>query len=156
MLGDATEEWVGEVWVSTTLRFGSERIRLLVTSSRIIVDHAGKRGPGAVAGTSILGSLSSGLESLIKGGSDSVSRRRVEKMSPGQVLHAHKDNFALPYNQVVSVTVEKALPQNRVTILTRDDKYEFITSTLFDTVVSLFSKTLADKLTTKKQQEQSS
>jgi hypothetical protein len=154
-LSGSPEEALGEVWVSTKLRFGSERIRLLITSGRIIVDHAGKRGPGAVAGTSILGELSRGLESLLRSGTDSVNRRKVEKMTPSQVLHAHKDNFPISYSEVVNVTVEKTLPQNRITILTNDDKYEFLTSTLFDTVVALFSKTLSDKLTARKLPEHS-
>lgn len=155
MLSGPTEEPIGEVWVNTTLRFGSERIRLILTDHRIIVDHAGKKGPAAVAGTSILGDLSKGLESLIRGGTDSVKRRHVEKMTPNQVLHAHKDNFDISYDEIVNVALEKTLPQNRITILTTDDKYEFGTSTLFDNILTLFSKTLPDKVTTRKTSEHS-
>lgn len=144
------EEVLGEVWVSTSLRFGSERIRLLLTDRRIVVDHAGKRGPGAVAGTSILGDLSRGLESLIRGGADSVKRRHVDKMGPEQILHAHKDNFDITYSEIVNVTLEKTLPQNRITILTTNDKFEFATSTLFDMVVTLFSRTLKEKIAIRK------
>ncbi len=86
--------------MSTRLQYGSERIRLLVTSSRIIVDHGGKRGPGAVAGTTILGQLSSGLEGLFKSGGDSRKKKKMEKLGPSQVLRAHKDNFAIGYGQV--------------------------------------------------------
>ena len=140
--------------MSTQLKFGSERIRLLVTSSRIVVDHGGKRGPGAVAGTSILGQLSTGLESLFKSGGESRKKKKMEKLGPSQVLRAHKDNFAIGNGEVVNLTVEKALPLNKITILTGDDKYEFLTQTLFDTVVALFSKTLEDKMTARKLPEQ--
>ena len=144
------------MWVSTQLKFGSERIRLLVTSSRIVVDHGGKRGPGAVAGTSILGQLSTGLESLFKSGGESRKKKKMEKLGPSQALRTHEDNFAIANDEVVNLTVEKALPLNKVTILTGDGKYEFLTQTRFDTVVALFSKTLEDKMTTRKLPEQSS
>lgn len=148
------EEVLGEVWVSTKLRFGSERIRLLVTSSRIVVDHGSKRGPGAVAGTSILGELSSGLEGLFKRGGESRKKRRTGNMSPSEVLRAHKDNFAIGNFEVVNVMLEKVLPLNRITILTGDDKYEFLTQTLFDTVVDLFTKTLPGRITARRLPEQ--
>ncbi len=142
------------MWVSTRLQYGSERIRLLVTSSRIIVDHGGKRGPGAIAGTTILGQLSSGLEGLFKSGEDSRKKKKMKKLGPSEVLRAHKDNFAIGNDEVVNLTVEKALPLNKVTILTGDGKYEFLSQTLFDSVVALFSKTLGDRLTARKPQEQ--
>jgi hypothetical protein len=155
-LSDPSEEVLGEVWVSTKLQYGSERIRLLVTSNRIIVDHGGKRGPGAVAGTSILGQLSSGLEGLFKSGSDSRKKKKMENLGPSQVLQAHKDNFAIGNGEVVNLTIEKALPLNKITILTGDDKYEFLTQTLFDTTVALFSRTIRDKMTIRKLTEQDS
>jgi hypothetical protein len=155
-LSDPVEVVLGEVWVSTRLKYGSERIRLLVTSSRIVVDHGGKRGPGAVAGTSIFGELSSGLEGLFKRGGDSMKKRKMDKMGPGEVLRAHKDNFAIGNAEVVNVRVEKTLPLNRITILTGDDKYEFLTKTLFDNVVDLFSKPLGDRMTIRKVPDQGS
>lgn len=142
--------------MSTRLQYGSERIRLLVTSSRIIVDHGGKRGPGAVAGTTILGQLSSGLEGLFKSGGESRKKKRMENLGPIEVLGAHKDNFAISNGEVVNVTIEKALPLNRVAILTGDDKYEFLTQTLFDTIVALFLRTMGDKMTIRKLPEQDS
>jgi len=155
-LSGLSEEVLGEVWVSTRLQYGSERIRLLVTSSRIVVDHGSKRGPGAVAGTTILGQLSSGLEGLFKSGEDSRKKKKMEKLGPSQALRTHEDNFAIANDEVVNLTVEKALPLNKVTILTGDGKYEFLTQTRFDTVVALFSKTLEDKMTTRKLPEQRS
>ena len=86
-----SEEVLGELWVSTQLKFGSERIRLLVTSSRIVFDHGGKRGPGAVVGTSILGKLSTGLESLFKSGGESRKKKRMEKhIHSWSLQHIHK------------------------------------------------------------------
>lgn len=149
-MSDPSEELLGELWVSTNLRFGSERIRLLLTSTRIIVDHAAKKGPGAVAGRGLLGDLSAGLESLLKSGRNSVARRHVDQLSPSQVLRAHKDNFAISNREVVNVLVEQALPSNKVTILTGDDKFEFVTSTLSDKVATLFLKSFEDRLTFRK------
>ena len=71
-------------------------------------------------------------------------------MGPGQVLRAHRDNFAIVYGEVVSVAVEQTLALNSITILTRDDKFEFVTRTRFDSVVEILSKTLSDKLTTRR------
>ncbi len=89
---------VGELRVNTRLMLGSERLRLLFTDTRLIVDHAGKRGAGAVAGTSILGRLSGALEDLFRSGGESARRRGIRNMSPGQVLRSHRDNFAIKYS----------------------------------------------------------
>jgi hypothetical protein len=137
---------MGEIMVGTRLMLGSEHLLLLFTNSRLVVDHAGKRGAGAVAGTSILGRLSVALEDLFKSGSESAARRGIKNMSPGQVLHAHKDNFAIGYGEVVSVTMEQTLTLHKITILTIDDKFEFSTRARFDHVVELLRKTLGDKL----------
>ncbi len=67
-------------------------------------------------------------------------------MSPGQVLRAHRDNFAILYGEVVNVIVEQTIGLNSLTILTGDDKFEFLTRTRFDSVVEMVSKTLGDKV----------
>jgi len=129
---------------------GSERLRLLFTNTRLIVDHAGKRGAGAVAGTSILGRLSGALEDLFKSGGESARRRGIRNMSPDQVLRSHRDNFAIKYSEVVGVTVAQTLTVHGITILTRDDKFEFTTQARFNDVVELFTKTLSEKLSVRR------
>lgn len=71
-------------------------------------------------------------------------------MSPNQVMHAHKDNFAILNSEIVNVLVEQALPLNKLTLLTGNEKFEFQTHTLSDNVVALFSKTLGEKLTVRR------
>ncbi len=141
---------VGELRVNTRLMLGSERLRLLFTDTRLIVDHAGKRGAGAVAGTSILGRLSGALEDLFRSGGESARRRGIRNMSPGQVLRSHRDNFAIKYSEVVGVTVAQTLTVHGITILTRDDKFEFTTQARFNDVVELFTKTLSEKLSVRR------
>ena len=137
---------VGELRVNTRLMLGSERLRLLFTNTRLIADHAGKRGAGAVAGTSILGRFSGALEDLFKSGGESARRRGIRNMSPDQVLRSHRDNFAINYSEVVSVNVVQTLTVHGITILTRDDKFEFSTRARFNEVAELFTKTLSEKL----------
>ncbi len=149
-LSDATEELQGGLSVTTRLKFGSEHLRLLFTSNRIVVDHVGKRGAGAVAGSGILGKLSGAFEDLFRSGNESARRRGIVKMSPVQVLRAHRDNFAILYSEVVSVIVEQTVGLNSLTILTGDDKFEFLTRTRFDSVVEMVSKTLGDKVTVRR------
>ncbi len=149
-LSEATEELLGELSVTTRLKLGSEYLRLLLTSNRIVVDHVGKRGAGAVAGSGIFGKLSGAFEDLFRSGNESASRRGIVKMSPGQVLRAHRDNFAILYGEVVSVLVEQTVGLNSLTILTGDDKFEFLTRTRFDSVVEMVSKTLGDKVTVRR------
>jgi len=149
-LSNVSEVLVGELRVNTRLMLGSERLRLLFTDTRLIVDHAGKRGAGAVAGTSILGRLSGALEDLFRSGGESARRRGIRNMSPGQVLRSHRDNFAIKYSEVVGVTVAQTLTVHGITILTRDDKFEFTTQARFNDVVELFTKTLSEKLSVRR------
>ncbi len=71
-------------------------------------------------------------------------------MSPGQVLRSHRDNFAIKYSEVVGVTVVQTLTVHGITILTRDDKFEFTTQARFNDVVELFTKTLSEKLSVRR------
>jgi hypothetical protein len=138
---------LGELPVNTRLMLGSESLRLLVTNTRLVVDHVGKRGAGAVAGSSILGRLSGAVEDLFRSGGEAAKRRGIDKKSPEEVLRAHRDNFAIGNREVVNITVIQTSTLNRITILTGDEKYEFSTRTRFDNIVELFEKTLRDRLT---------
>jgi len=146
-LSDSSEVLLGEIPVNTRLMLGSETLRLLVTSNRLVVDHVGKRGAGAVAGSSILGRLSGAFEDLFRSGSESARRRGIEKKTPEEVLRAHRDNFEITNREVVNITVIQTSTLNRITILTGDEKYEFSTRTRFANIVELFEKTLRDRLT---------
>ncbi len=136
--------------MNTRLMLGSERLRLLFTNTRLIADHAGKRGAGAVAGTSILGRLSGALEDLFKSGGESARRKGIRNMSPDQVLRSHRDNFAINYSEVVSVNVVQTLTVHGITILTRDDKFEFSTRARFNEMVELFTRTISEKLSVRR------
>jgi len=107
----------------------------------------GKRGAGAVAGSSILGRLSGAFEDLFRSGSEAAKRRGIEKKTPEEVLRAHRDNFAITNREVVNITVIQTPTLNRITILTGDDKFEFSTRSRLDSAVELFGKTLSDRLT---------
>ena len=141
---------LGELPVTARLAFGSERLQLLFTDRRIIVDHVGKRGAAGVPGTAILGRLSSALEDLFKSGRESMSKRTVKKLLPDQVLRAHKDNFSIDYKEVISVVVAQTLMLSQVTILTGNDKFILSSRAKFDTIVTLFTQTLQDKLSVRR------
>lgn len=138
---------MGEFPVRTKLEFGSERLRLIFTSSRIIVDHLGKRGTGAAAGSGIFGMLSSGVEDLFKGGRETIKKKSMQNLNdPGKILKSHKDNFGLTYQEIVNVTLVRSPLTLKLSVLTQDAKYEFTTGTKFDTVVSLLRQVVATKL----------
>jgi hypothetical protein len=149
-LADSQEALLGELVVFTRLAMGTESLRLLFTDGRIVVDHMGKRGAGAIPGTAILGKLSSALEDLFKSGQESSSKRASRTMSPGQILASHKDNFAIGYHEVVSVTVAQTSTLPDITLLTSDYKYVFSSRARFDNIVKLFREKLGDKLTIRK------
>lgn len=146
-MSESSETWIGELPVSAKLLFGSERLRLVFTTRRILVDRVGKRGSGAVIGISLLGRIGEAVEDLFKSGRESVTMKKVERMTPEQVLHSHKDNFAINYNEVVSVALEQTLTQNKITVLTRTDKFEFISPSRFALITETFKTKLDDKIT---------
>ena len=146
-MGGSSETWIGELPVNAMLMFGSERLRLLFTSNRIVVDRVGKRGSGAVLGTSLLGKIGGALEDLFKSGRESVAKKSVEEMTPDQVLRVHKDNFAIDYSDVVSVKVEQTEMLAKITILTTTDKFEFSCRSRFAQIVEIFGGKLGDRLT---------
>jgi hypothetical protein len=149
-LADSEEALLGDLVVFTRLAMGTESLRLLFTDSRIVVDHMGKRGAGAVPGTAILGKLSSALEDLFRSGRESSSRRASRNMSPGQILASHEDNFTIGYNEVVNVTVAQTSTLPGITLITTNHKYVFSSRARFDIIVELFRERLGDKLTVRK------
>jgi hypothetical protein len=149
-LSEPAERVEGVIPVSARLALGLERLNLYITSQRIIVAHIGKRGAGAVAGTTFFGRLSGGFEDLFKSGKESLSRRRLESSSPLEILSADKDNFPILYEDVVRVDVDEAPRVVRFTILSKDEKLEFLTLMGFESVLRLLSERLRGKLVARK------
>ena len=149
-MDESPEKWIGELPVTARLLFGSERLRLGFTTNRIIVSRVGKRGSGAVIGTSLLGRIGEAFEDLFKSGRESLGKKNIEEMSPFQVLRARKDNFAIDYGEIVNVAVEQTVTLNKIVILTGADKFEFTCPSRFAVIVETFRNRLADKLTIQK------
>ena len=63
----------------------------------------------------------------------------VEAMSPESVLAARKDNFALGYEELVSVESCESSGVMSITILTREDKFQFLSNTGLREVAGLLS-----------------
>ncbi len=102
------------------LKFGSERLIFLLTQRRVILAHVAKMGRRTLTLSGILGRLAGGLE---KG---SATKRLLEKMAamhPDDILRQDQDNFAVDYNDVVSLTVEPSAGElSKIVLVTRDMK----------------------------------
>jgi hypothetical protein len=140
------ETVLDEILVSARLSIGLERLRLIFTSERIIVAHMGKRGGGALALTSLVGFLASGLEDLVKSGRESAKKKKLKESGPQEVLESDKDNFVIRYAEVVSVKVVLRDGQILILLLTGKDKLEFYTGASVDRLKSVLDKVLRDKL----------
>jgi hypothetical protein len=149
-LSDPPEDIKGIIPVSARLALGSEHLNLYVTNRRIIIAHIGKRGTGAVAGTTFFGRLSSGFEDLFKSGKESLDKRRLDSSSPSEILAADKDNFPILYEDIVQVNVEETPRAVRFTILSRDEKLVFLTLIGFERVLHLLQERLGNKLVARK------
>ncbi len=144
-MGD--EVVLGDIAVVSRLALGTERLRLFLTTRRIIVAHVGKRGAGAIPGTSIFGKMSGALEDLFKSGRESVEKRKLERSLPEEILASDKGNFQIGYEEVVSVDVTSDIPAlTTLVILTRDEKFEFFTAIKLRNVLELLEKPLGPKL----------
>jgi hypothetical protein len=142
----ASEVLLGELSVVARLTMGVERLRVVVTSSRIIVAHLGKRGVGTDSAAGFLGGLRDGLEDLFRSGRESLSGRSSKTLTPDQLLAVDKDNFEISYDEIVRVTlIEKAFT-SQLTILTGREKLKFFTSTKFDSVMKLLEGPLGGRL----------
>ncbi len=76
-----------------------------------------------------------------------MTKRGLEDLGPDGILAADKENFPVSYGDVVSVDVFAGGTLTRITLLTKDDKFELSTSLTQDSVVALLEKVLHDKLT---------
>ncbi len=147
---EPAETIVGSLQVSVQLGADVEYLSLFFTQRRLILAHLGKRTVGRLSGMSLLGRWGEGLEGLFKGPGESRRKRRMRRgvvdMSPQEILDADKDNFDVSYDSVVRVELDDSSNLVGVTLLTKDDKYEFLTSRDFVAVSKLLQDTLGDKV----------
>ncbi len=106
----------------------------------------GKRGAGAMATTSFFGRLSGALEDLFKSGKESLQKRSMKQLSPGEIIAADRDNFSISDEEVVNVEVSEAYSSTIITVLTKEDKFEFLTGLGFEKVVRLLEEALGSKV----------
>jgi hypothetical protein len=132
---------LGGFEVDTELRIGSEHLLLLFTSTRLILVHGAKLGRESMALSNILGRMAKGFRSPSK------KRNLLEKaasLSPQSILALDRDNFAVGYDQVVSLTVKpEGFDQASLTLVTRDMKVRMSASL---TVVQALRETITKRL----------
>ncbi len=145
-MSEGQEVLLGELPVVTKLSIGSELLKLYVTSTRIIVAHVGKRGVGAMASASIIGGIGAALEDLFKGGKESLSKRHKRGLTPSELLSADKDNFQLSFSDVVRIELDHSLRGTWITVLTKDDKFQFSARMDPETVSGLFRRAVGEKV----------
>jgi hypothetical protein len=146
-MSSESENVVGEIPVVAHLALGIEQLILFVTDARIIIAHVGKRGAGALATSALFGRLSGGFEDAIKSGSESRGKRVLHGVTPKKILAANKDNFHLGYEEIVSVRLVETPFIGEMTVLTRDNKFDFQTHHAVDSIVGMLQIPLGSKLT---------
>jgi len=144
----SNESAIGEIPVTAKLARGYEYLTLFVTSRRIIVDHGRKRGAGIIATSPLLGQLGETFEGRTKTGKADSGTPKPGQFNPDQILSAHKDNFQIPYTEVVDVEIAGNLNSATITVLTKDDKLVFSAQMRLDYVRDLFSGPLGQRVRT--------
>ncbi len=144
------ESILGEIPVTVRLRIGSESLKLYVTSRRIIVAHGLKKGRGALAVSSLLGKYGGSPDEPFKKSGGVTRKGRAEVLSIEKILGSKRDNFALGYDELVSVELQEGSGVTEMVLLTRDDKFQFSTRLRLDEVVGLLGSYLGDRLTARK------
>jgi hypothetical protein len=76
-----------------------------------------------------------------------MDKRRISNLGPREILAANKNNFSVGFDEIIKVTVNQGARLTGLTILTRNDKFEFTTRLGFDKVIELLEKVLGSKLT---------
>lgn len=110
--------------------------------------HLGKRGAGALAVSNLIGRLSGAVEDLIRGGGESLRKRRARGSTPQDILESDKDNFEIRYEEIVEVSLDELNGTVSITVLTRQEKFRFFSPGMtLRKVEALFRKTLGDKIT---------
>jgi hypothetical protein len=145
-----SESIIGVIPVLARLAMGSERLKLYVTRSGLIVAHGGKRGAGAMAGMSVFGKLSGAIEDFVKGGKETIERRDKDLSSPKAILSADKDNFLLPTDDIVKVELDPSRVPIRLVLVTRSEKFQLSTAMSAESLESLLRQVLKEKVSLEK------
>jgi hypothetical protein len=149
-LSEPAETIVGAIQVSARLQSGSELLTLVFTQKRLILAHIGKRSLGELPGLSALGRWGAGAEGILRSPGESRRKELVKRgaagMSPDEIMNADKDNFDIPYTDVVRVELDNGIGLVEIMMLTKDDKFHFETSRDFDNVSKLLRDALGDKV----------
>jgi len=145
-LEESSERVVGDLPVIAHLQMGFERLTLYFTDRRIIVSRRGKAGAGSVPATFIFGSLGSALGGLFSGSKRGPSKQESRYPSPAKILSSDKNNFFIPFDEVVNVDLTRTSMNSNILILSRDDKFDFTSRSSYDRVRALFENSLGAKL----------
>ena len=156
VVSDKEEVVLGRIPVIAQLTLGSQRLNLFFTDTRIIMADVGKRGAGSVTATSFLGKLGDAFEDLLKGGKESVGKRKLETLRPSEILSLDKDNFAIGYDEVISVDLEETEGPTQIIMVTSDGKFQFSTLIPVQRVEGLLKEKLETKITVRRLRESGS
>jgi len=144
------EPIIGVIPVIARLAMGSERLKLYVTRSGLIVAHGGKRGAGAMAGMSVFGKLSGAIEDLVKGGKETIERRETDLSNSQAILSADKDNFLLSTDDIVKVELDSSRLPVHLVLVTKREKFQLVTPMSAESLESLLLQVLKDKVSLEK------
>jgi hypothetical protein len=144
------EHILGSIRVTADIRAGSQFLRIFFTETRLIMAHVGRRGMGSMTTITLLGKLGSGFEGLIRGPGESRRKKKMNageiETSPGVILSIDKANFAISYDEIVQVSLERTPYSVEITMLTRDEKYRFTTTDDSSKVLKLFQDPLSTRV----------
>jgi hypothetical protein len=141
------EKIFGELTVLAGLSMGRERLKLYFTNRRILAAHMGKRG-GTAAATTFFGALGSVIEPLFR---RTRTGDKGSQPSPGEILRWHRDNFQVPYSEIVALSLDVGEFKTTITMVTQTDKLRFDLPGKLPEVLSRELKTmLGDRMTSKK------
>ena len=146
LLEESSEIVLGEIGVTAKLSIGFEKLSLFFTDRRIIASHHSKIGAGSIAPTFMFGSLGNALGSLFSRRRGPSRRSKSPYPSAAKILAADKSNFSIFFEEIVSVDLIRGTYKNRITLLSKTDKYELSSTARFDHVRRLFQDALGDKV----------
>ena len=144
---------IGELVVMAGLSMGRERLKLYFTNKRILAAHMGKRGGGG-ASTTFFGALGSVIEPLFR---RSKTGAKDSQTSPDDILRWHKDNFQVPYGEIVSLSLDIGEFRTTITMVTQIDKLRFelpgkLPNTLYQELKAILGQRMTSKETSQAQQ----
>ncbi len=99
----SAEKVLGGFEVETRLSLGSEHLFLLLTQTRLIMAHFVKVGKRSMSLSNLLGGMARGVGRAPK---KPEALEKMAALAPESILALDKDNFAVGYDQVVTMTVE--------------------------------------------------